>query len=90
VTSAVTRQKYQVNARVGARKKLVRGFSPGAFDGLPLGIFQAIDLIDARTANNAQYRFCHEIAEVEGMPGLLAYGEGRTSRGAHKATNCPK
>ena len=45
---------------IGAGEKLVGRLAPGAFDRLPAGIFQPVDLIDAGTADDAENCFGHE------------------------------
>ena len=60
MAAAMARQEHQVDAVEGAGQKLIRRFAPRAFDRLPLGVFQARDLVDARTTNDAENGFSHE------------------------------
>ena len=60
MAAAMARQEHHVHAMEGAGEKLVGGLAPGALHRLPVGIFQAGDLIDAGTADDAENRFGHE------------------------------
>ena len=73
MATAMAGQKHQVHPGIGAGQKLVRRLTPGAFDGLPGGIFQPVDLIDAGAADDAENGFGHEKPGKCGLPGLLAH-----------------
>jgi hypothetical protein len=60
MAAAMARQKHQIDAMEGAGQKLVGRRAPGTFNGLPFGIFQARDLVNARTTNDAENGFDHE------------------------------
>ena len=60
MAAAMARQEHHVHAMKGAGEKLVGRLAPGAFHRLPAGIFQAGNLIDAGTADDAEHSFGHE------------------------------
>src|SRR5258706_1012463 len=61
MAAAMTGQEHQVHPGIGAGQKLVRRFTPGAFDRLPGGVFQPVDLIDAGASDDTQNRLSHSL-----------------------------
>jgi hypothetical protein len=62
MAATVARQKYHLGALEPADQQGIRGVTPGGFDFLPNGIREALDIIQAGAADNANNRrYCFRI-----------------------------
>ena len=60
MAAPMTRQENEIDAREPAEQKRVRRFAPGRFDRFPTGVFKPADVIDARSADDAENGFGHD------------------------------
>ena len=82
MATSVARQEDHVDAVQGAGQKLVGRLAPGASDGLPAGILQPLNVIDAGTANDSENCPGHGFAGAGRLRGVLPHPPKQTSRGS--------
>jgi hypothetical protein len=73
MTAAMAWQEHQIDTLEGAGQKLVGRLAPRAFDGLPAGIFQPINVINAGATDYPENGFGHVFSRVAGLRGVLTH-----------------